>query len=141
MNFKGKLDKTYWIFIYAAVFFHMVAAILTVYLLQENLGIECVNASIVAFDAIGCYWWMIATSIWLIGIMVFIPYFMEENEHVGLWSIAFLAIIVFIMAFDALNDISVVMKIYWLNDFIITMFRTPYNAASISNTSVIGFKC
>lgn len=141
MNFSGGFDKIYWLFIYAAVIFHVVAGVLTAHALSTNTGKECINLSSTAFSLVGIYWWIILTSLFLISIMIFIPYLMEENERIGIWATTFLLIIVLAMAFDAVNDIAGTVGIYWLNDLMVAIVRMGYTSVSTVTGTSSGFDC
>ncbi len=109
MNF----DKRYWVFIGSAVFFSTVASASTLYLASvEEHFMECNSISAAFFDAIGMAPSMVLGILFLIVVMVAIPYLFHQNEKAGLISTLVMGLIVLYTALDAVNNISAIMGFY-----------------------------
>ncbi len=105
-----RFDRHYWIFIGSAVFFSIVSSLSTLYLAStETHFMECNSISAAFFSVIGMVPSMILGNLFLIGVMVAIPFILRQNEKTGLLSMIILGIIVLYTALDAVNDISVIM--------------------------------
>ncbi len=71
---------------------------------------ECNSVSAVLFAAIGMVPSMVLGILGLIGIMIAIPYLFRQNEKAGLLSMIILGLFVLYTAFDAVNDVSVILR-------------------------------
>ncbi len=105
-----KFDIRYWTFIAAAVFSATVASLCTLYLSSVYVHfMECDSIAAAFFTRIGMVPSMLLGILALIPVMVAIPYLFRQNERLGLLSMLVLGCIVAYTAFDALNDVSVIM--------------------------------
>ena len=105
-----KFDKRYWLFIAAAMVSATVASLCTLYLasVHEHF-VECNSLAAASFARIGMVPSMVLGILSLLPLMVAIPYIFRQNERPGLLSVLVLGCIVAYTAFDALNDLSVIM--------------------------------
>jgi hypothetical protein len=108
-----KFDKRYWVFIGSAVFFSTVSSASTYYLASvEEHFMECNSISAAFFDTIGMVPSMVLGILFLIAVMVFIPYIFQQNENAGFISMLLMGIIVLYTALDAVNNVSAIMGFY-----------------------------
>jgi hypothetical protein len=108
-----EFDKRYWVFIGSAVFFSSVASASTLYLASvEEHFMECNSISAAFFDAIGMVPSMVLGILFLIAVMVAIPYLFRQNEKAGFVSTFVMGLIVLYTAFDAVNNISAILGLY-----------------------------
>jgi hypothetical protein len=70
---------------------------------------ECNSLAAASFARIGMVPSMVLGILSLLPLMVAIPYLFRQNEKPGLLSVLVLGCIVAYTAFDALNDLSVIM--------------------------------
>jgi hypothetical protein len=106
-------DKRYWVFIGSAVFFSTVASASTYYLASvEEHFMECNSISAAFFNTIGMVPSMVLGILFLIAVMVAIPYLFHQNEKAGVISMIVMGIIVLYTALDAVNNISAIMGFY-----------------------------
>jgi hypothetical protein len=106
-------DKRYWVFIGSAVFFSTVASASTYYLASvEEHFMECNSISAAFFNTIGMVPSMVLGILFLIAVMVAIPYLFHQNEKAGIISMIVMGIIVLYTALDAMNNISAIMGFY-----------------------------
>ena len=105
-----KFDSRYWILIGAAVFFATVASVTTLYLASVRVQfVECNSVSAACFLHLGMVPCMVLGILSLIPVMVAIPCLLHQNEKPGLLSVLVMGCIVVYTAFDALNNVSVIM--------------------------------
>jgi multisubunit Na+/H+ antiporter MnhB subunit len=106
-------DKRYWVFIGSAAFFATVSSATTYYLasLEEHF-MECNSISAALFDTIGMVPSMVLGVLFLIAVMVAIPYLFRQNEKPGVISMVIMGLIVLYTALDAVNNISAIMGFY-----------------------------
>lgn len=71
--------------------------------------LECNSIAAALFDRIGMVPGMAIGILALLPLMVAIPYIFRQNERPGFLSILIMGCIVTYTAFDALNDVSVIM--------------------------------
>jgi hypothetical protein len=108
-----KFDKRYWVFIGSAAFFSTVASASTYYLASvEEHFMECNSISAAFFDTIGMVPSMVLGILFLIAVMVAIPFMFQQNEKAGSISMIIMGLIVLYTAFDAVNNISAIMGFY-----------------------------
>jgi glucan phosphoethanolaminetransferase (alkaline phosphatase superfamily) len=105
-----KFDKRYWVFIAAAMGSATIASLCTLYLasVREHF-MECNSLAAAAFARIGMVPSMVLGILALLPLMVAIPYIFRQNERPGLLSVVVLGCIVAYTAFDALNDLSIIL--------------------------------
>jgi glucan phosphoethanolaminetransferase (alkaline phosphatase superfamily) len=105
-----KFDKRYWVFIAAAMGSAAIASLCTLYLasMHEHF-MECNSLAAAAFARIGMVPSMVLGILALLPLMVAIPYIFRQNERPGLLSVVVLGCIVAYTAFDALNDLSIIL--------------------------------
>jgi hypothetical protein len=105
-----KFDKRYWIFIAAAMFFASVASASTLWLASVNEHfMECNSVAAAWFAFFGMAPGMALGVLSLLPLMVAIPCIFRQNERPGLLSVLVLSCIVAYTAFDAVNDVSVIL--------------------------------
>jgi hypothetical protein len=105
-----KFDKRYWIFIAAAMVFASIASLCTFTLSKTTLNfMECNTLAAACFARIGMAPAMVLGILALLPLMIAIPYIFRQNEKPGLMSVLVLGCIVAYTAFDAVNDISIIM--------------------------------
>ena len=73
---------------------------------------ECNSISAAFFDTIGMVPSMVLGILFLIAVMVAIPYMFHQNEKAGFISMLILGLIVLYTAIDAVNNISAIMGLY-----------------------------
>jgi hypothetical protein len=133
---KG-FDKRYWIYIYASVIFHTIAWILTWYAISTHRGRECIVSSAQAFDSIGFMGFYLITTFGLIAVMIFIPYFMDNNDSITLFMTILMLCAVIFTGFDAVNDIFMTINFDLGAYFTISVSRAAYNVVGQGS----GFTC
>ena len=105
-----KFDRRYWILIGAAVFFATIASITTIYLATIQVRfLECNSVSAACFLRLGMIPCMILGILALPPVMVAIPFIFRQNERPSILSVLVLGCIVLYTAFDAVNNISVIL--------------------------------
>jgi multisubunit Na+/H+ antiporter MnhB subunit len=106
-------DKRYWVFIGSAAFFATVSSASTLYLASvEEHFMECNSISAAFFDTIGMVPSMVLGVLFLIAVMIAIPYLFQQNEKTGLISMIVMGVIVLYTALDAVNNISAILGFY-----------------------------
>jgi multisubunit Na+/H+ antiporter MnhB subunit len=106
-------DKRYWVFIGSAAFFATVSSASTLYLASvEEHFMECNSISAAFFDTIGMVPSMVLGVLFLIAVMIAIPYLFQQNEKTGLISMIVMGVIVLYTALDAMNNISAILGFY-----------------------------
>jgi multisubunit Na+/H+ antiporter MnhB subunit len=73
---------------------------------------ECNSISAALFDTIGMVPSMVLGVLFLIAVMVAIPYLFRQNEKPGVISMVIMGLIVLYTALDAVNNISAIMGFY-----------------------------
>jgi multisubunit Na+/H+ antiporter MnhB subunit len=73
---------------------------------------ECNSISAALFDAIGMVPSMVLGILFLIAVMVAIPYLFHQNEKTGVISMIIMGLIVLYTALDAVNNISAILGLY-----------------------------
>ena len=92
------------------MFFATVASVTTLYLASvREPFLECNSVSAACFLHIGMVPCMVLGILSLPMVMVAIPYIFHQNENPGLISVLVLGCIVAYTAFDALNNVAVIM--------------------------------
>lgn len=105
-----KLHRYYWYLIGAAMFFSSVASVSTLYLASASPAfMECNSVSAACFSAIGMGPCMAIGVLSLLPVMAAIPYIFRQNTEPGLVPVLLMGCIVLYTAFDALNNISVIL--------------------------------
>jgi len=101
-----KFDKTYWLFIGAAMLGHGVSMAFTWYgLTSSEMTIEANPIASFMFDGLGYIGAFAISTIVLLTVMIIIPYLIRENEKIGLIAAIPELFIVLLVNIDALNDI------------------------------------
>jgi hypothetical protein len=101
------------VFIGLAAFFSTVSSASTCYLASvEKHFMECNSISAAFFDAIGMVPSMVLGILFLIAVMVAIPYLFHQNEKTGVISMIIMGLIVLYTALDAVNNISAILGLY-----------------------------
>ena len=124
------LDRRYWIFIAAAIFFSSVASASTLYMAWvEPHFMECNSVSAACFDRIGMVPCMVLGILALLPLMVAIPYVFRQNEKPGLLSVILLGIIVAYTAFDAVNNVAAILGYHQIYLVAHTVLDTTNNVS------------
>lgn len=104
-----KYDRIYFLFIGAAVFFHIIAFCLTYYGI-EVVGTlrECNQVMASQFSVSGYITTSVLTTLLLAGIFFVMPFLMRQQEKIGLKSAVTMGLGAFLMSLDALHDIFMI---------------------------------
>lgn len=104
-----KYDRIYFLFIGAAVFFHIIAFCLTYYGI-EVVGTlrECNQIMASQFSISGYITTSVLTTLLLAGAFFIMPFLMRQSEKIGMKTALGMGTGVFIMALDAYHDFFVI---------------------------------
>jgi len=95
----------YYVLIPLPIFLHCIASFLTLFILGEGIGRECIPLSSFLFDTIGVVPAMIVQGIFLVIILMALPVIYKCVERPS-WKVYVLySAIIVAMGFDAMHDI------------------------------------